>query len=282
MNDPVRQHWVPRLYLRGFCAPPVELAQIHTFDLESGRTFLVSIDRTAVKRHFYTLQRDSASPSFAVERALEKLEAAAAPVLRQIRREQVLPTGERLQVFARFLGSLHMRSRQGLQAIRGWRDDVGANAHLYSIDPERRTELAASSDEEMRELFAKSAVVVGERIGDRLLKSIWRLIRADEGYFFTSENPVFCFHPTEARWGLETPGAHTLCPLSPTLLLHISPEPVLHGSGTLGAQSDAVHGLNGLILLGAEQFLYADRPFDSVKSLLQERIPGERRAFGPA
>lgn len=281
-NDPIRQHWVPRVYLRAFCASPVDQEQIHGLNLETGNAFFTSVDRVAVQKHFYTLGRDTASPSYAVETALERLESDVGPILADIRRDEILPAGDRLQMLARFLGSLHMRSRQGLQTIHGWRDDVGACAHLYSFSNERRAELNSLSDEEMRELFARSAVVVGGRIGDRLLKFEWRLIRADEGFFFTSENPVLCCHPSEVRWGLEMPGTHTLCPLSPTLLLHMSPEPVLHGEGTLHAPAAAVRGLNGLLLLSAEQFLYADRPFEAVSELLQERTAGTRRAFGPA
>lgn len=282
MSNPVRQHWVPRAYLRAFCAQPVDREQIYAHDLKSGNAFLTSIDRVAVKKHFYTLGLESGSPSFAVEEAFGEIEAAAAPILSEIRRDEALPTGERLQVLARFVGIQHMRSRQGLQAIHGWRDDVGANSELYSVDEYHKVELERSSHEEMRELFAKSAVVVGARIGDRMLNFTWRLVRAEQGYFFTSENPVFCFHPSEERWGLETPGTHTLFPLSPKLLLHISPQPVLAGTGTVDASANAVRGINGLILLGAEQFLYSDRPFNEVKGLLQERSAGSRRAFGPA
>lgn len=282
MSNPVRQHWVPRAYLRAFCAQPVDREQIYALDLESGNSFLTSIDRVAVKKHFYTLGRDSGSPSFAVEDAFGELETAIAPILTEIRQGETLPTDERFQVLARFVGTQHMRSRQGLQTIHGWRDDVGTNSDLYSLDGYHKAELERSSDEEMRELFAKSAVVVGARIGDRMLNFTWRLIRAEDGYFFTSENPVFCIHPSEERWGLETPGAHTLCPLSPKLLLHISLKPVLVGTGTVDATAEAIRGLNGLILLGAEKFLYSDRPFDQVKDLLQERPVGTQRAFGPA
>ena len=282
MNEPVRQHWVPRAYLRAFCAAPAVREQLFALDLNSGNTFLSSIDRVAVKKHFYTLRRDSPSPSFAVETALERIETAVTPILAQIRSEEVLPTDTRLHVLAGFLGSLYMRSRQSLEAIHGWRRDVNENAHLYSIDMDRRSELQKLSEEEMRELFARSAVVVGERIGNQLMKFVWRLIRAEEGHFFTSENPVFCFHRSETRWGLETPGSHTLFPVSPKLMLHLSPEPLLRGVGTLSATADAVRGLNGLVLLSAEQFLYSDRPFDRVGDLLKDRETGSKRAFGPA
>ncbi|MCB1940149.1 MAG: DUF4238 domain-containing protein, partial [Rhodocyclaceae bacterium] len=77
-DEPIRQHWVPKVYLRAFCADPPEREQIHARDLASGASFLTSIDNVAVKRHFYTLGRESEAPSYAVESALAELESDVA------------------------------------------------------------------------------------------------------------------------------------------------------------------------------------------------------------
>jgi hypothetical protein len=286
--DPVRQHWVPKVYLRAFCAAPIEREQIHVRDLADGRNFFASIDRVAVKRHFYTLAPGSPSESYVVEEALGKIESDVGPILAALRAEARLPSAaEEMRVLAEFVATLHMRTRQGLQMIHGHREEVRAGLRLTATNASAATDfrerLVEFDSEEMRELFAKSAVVVGRRISEVLLRMHWRLLRATEGkYFITSENPVFSYHPSETRWGLGTPGNHTLFPVSPSLLIHLSNEAVIPGEGLVEVPAQGVHGLNGLALLSAEQYLYSHRPFEEIADLIQDREPGTDRTFGPA
>ncbi len=284
-NEPVRQHWVPKVYLRGFCAEPLEREQIHVYDTKVGKDFVASIDKIAVKNHFYTLAPGTEHQSYAVEEAFSRLESDVGPILSALRLSQNIPADEQAtSILARFIATLHMRTRQGLQLIHGHRQEIrsGTGPEQPNVPNSFSAELVDFDDEEMRELFAKSAIIVGERLGKRLQAMHWRLLRATEGYFITSENPVYSYHPTEERWGLGTSGVHTLFPLSPLLLLHLSNEAVIPGIGTCNLPATGVRGLNGLTLLAAEQFVFSHCPFESVANLLTERLAGERRAFGPA
>ena len=284
-NKPVRQHWVPKVYLRGFCSLPTEREQIHVYDTIAGKGFIASIANIAVKNHFYTLAPGSEQPSYAVEKDLSAIESRVTPVIAKIRISQELPGDpEALSVLAEFVATLHMRTRQGLQMIYGLREEIRsgtASEHAVSASP-FAADLLEFDDEAMRELFARSAIVVGTQIAKHLKSMHWRLLCATEAYFITSETPVYSFHRTEQQWGLGTSGAHTLFPLSPSLLLHMSNEAVIPGEGTHELSATRVHGLNGLTLLAAEQFIFSHCPFDDIADLLQERKAGERRAFGPA
>lgn len=283
-NEPVRQHWVPKVYLRGFCAEPTEREQIHVHDTREGRSFLSSIDKIAVKNHFYTLALGLEARSYVVEHAFARLESDVGPVLAALRKSQELPTDiEALSVLAEFVATLYMRTRQGLQIIYGHREEVRFRSSLQPVSKGSFTsELLEFDDEEMRELFAKSSIVVGKRIANHLAVMHWRLLHATEDYFITSENPVYSFHSTEQQWGLGTAGAYTLFPISPALLLHISNEAVIPGEGTYELPAMGVRGLNGLTLLSAEQFVFSHFPFDGIADLLSEREKGQPRAFGPA
>ncbi len=283
-NEPVRQHWVPKVYWRGFCAQPTEREQIHVRDTNAGLSFLASIDRIAVKNHFYTLAPSSGARSYAVEEAFSRIESDIGPVLAALKKSQELPADqEALSILAKFVATLHMRTRQGLQIIHGHREEVRAGIAPEQSDPIEpfASELLDFDDEEMRELFAKSAIVVGTRIAKHLAAMNWRLLCSTESYFITSENPVYSYHPTEQRWGLGTAGAFTLFPVSPSLLLLLSNEVVIPGEGTYELPPVGVRGLNGLTLLSAEQFVFSHLPFDGLADLLVERETGQRSAFGP-
>lgn len=83
-SNPIRQHWVPKVYLRSFCISPIESEQINAFDLDSGREFKTSIAKIAVKRHFYTLGLNSENPSFAIEHELSKIESDVKPLILEL------------------------------------------------------------------------------------------------------------------------------------------------------------------------------------------------------
>lgn len=283
-NEPIRQHWVPKVYLRGFCSHPPAREQIHVYDTKTGARFLTSIDKIAVKSHFYTLALGTGKQSYAVEKAFSQIESEVGPVITKMRTTQELPVDvQSFTILAKFVATLHMRTRQGLQIIHAHREEVrsGVAPDQSVLHDPSLFDLLEFDDEEMRELFAKSAIIVGTRIAEHLKTMHWRLLRATETYFITSENPVYSFHPTEQRWGLGTSGACTLFPISPSLLLHLSNEVVIRGEGTCDVPATGVRGLNGLTLLAAEQFVFSHCSFEGVADLLQEREAGQRRAFGP-
>ena len=209
-TGPVRQHWVPKVYLRAFRSAPRERNQLYVRDLQSKKTYLSSIDKIAVKKHLYTLQPRSERPDFIIEEKLAHLESEVAPILAELRSTEFLPSDRvELSVLAKFFATLHMRSRQGLQMIHGFRRDAIQGSNEYE-NPLTR-DLRDLDDEDVREFFATSSVVVGSRLGERLLQMHWRLFRAEEGHFITSESPVFSFHASEEQWGLGTPGVKTFC-----------------------------------------------------------------------
>ncbi|MFH1217071.1 MAG: DUF4238 domain-containing protein [Pseudomonadota bacterium] len=284
-NEPVRQHWVPRVYLRSFCARPTEREQIYAYDLDSGSTFFPSIEKVAVKRHFYTLAAGTEDRSYAIENAFTQIESDVSSILSDIRTAEELPSDPgAISILVKFIATLHMRTRQGLQMIHGYREEVraGTDSPHSKVQGPFREELLKLDEEGMRELFAKSAVIVGERIAEHLKRMHWRLLRTNDSYFITSENPVVSYHRSEVRWGIGTPGAQTLFPLSPSLLLNLSNEPIIPGQGTCDMTTRAVRGLNGLTLLAAEQFVFSHCPFDNMSDLLHECRLGNGRTFGPA
>lgn len=91
-NQPVRQHWVPKVYLRAFCADPVDREQIYGVNLITGIEFFTSIERVAVKKHFYTLGLDTGDLSFEVEEVLSRLESDVRDVLADVRSRELLPS----------------------------------------------------------------------------------------------------------------------------------------------------------------------------------------------
>lgn len=281
---PLRQHWVPKTYLRAFRASPTSDDQILARDLNTGREFRTSLANVAVMRDLYTLNIESETPSYAVEAALGVMESAFSPLMSRITNAEDLELTEpERETFARFLAALHLRTRQGLAVIQSYRDEVASQLGTTSLSlPVGHAESLVQLDQNgLREFFARAVVSITPGIADALLRMSWRLVRATDAHFITSENPLVVHHSSAERWGIGTPGVHVQLPLTPRLLLHMSHEAVIPGRGTFDLPAEGVRGLNGLTLVAAEQYIFSSEPFDTIRSLIDERPIGQSREFGP-
>jgi Protein of unknown function (DUF4238) len=280
----IRQHWVPKVYLRAFCNDEQSTEQLHVRDLLIGKNFIASLDKVAVKRHFYTLAVGTDQQSFAVENEFSKIESRVSPILIKIRATDCLPSSEEdLANLSEFVATLHLRSRQGLQIIHGHRRELiseNENSHKDEI-PEAIQQVIDASDEGIRELFARSSIVVGRSIATTLLEMNWQLIFSSDTHFITSENPVFSFNPSHKQWGLGTPETSIFFPLSPKHLIHISGKKEKAPQAARHATGKAARALNGLTIMAAEQYIYSSRPFSEIPETIELRQPGKNRAFGP-
>lgn len=79
MNNPERQHTVPKFYLRGFA----QHDKIRVIDLQKKSIYLSSVNKASIIKNFYTI--DQGTDKFAFEKALGNVEAAAAQAFNSVK-----------------------------------------------------------------------------------------------------------------------------------------------------------------------------------------------------
>lgn len=79
MNNPERQHTVPKFYLRGFA----QHDKIRVIDLQKNSIYLSSVNKASIIKNFYTI--DQGTDKFAFEKALGNVEAAAAQAFNSVK-----------------------------------------------------------------------------------------------------------------------------------------------------------------------------------------------------
>lgn len=79
MNNPERQHTVPKFYLRGFA----RYDKIRVIDLQKRSIYLTSVNKASIIKNFYTV--DQYTDNFVFEKALGSVEAAAAQALNSVK-----------------------------------------------------------------------------------------------------------------------------------------------------------------------------------------------------
>src|SRR6267142_7057744 len=92
MNNPKRQHWVPRLYLRSFATPDTVGADdpdVWLFHKDKGDPFRTSISNVAVELFLYSSRTANGERDFDVENRLRDLEGVIAPLWRRFAQEFV-------------------------------------------------------------------------------------------------------------------------------------------------------------------------------------------------
>lgn len=295
MNSPVRQHWVPKTYLRGFATretTDIENPQVWVYDLGSSMEFCSSINNIAVKKHLYTIGANQQEPLYVVEKTLSRIEGYAKPLLNVLARGIFLVEGsEDRKTFAIFLSTLIMRNRRAVNIhhdFRDWlmkdlpedHDDVA-----FSIGPvEHRWSKEVVScfknldDEGMHVLFARSIVTTALPLARELENMQWCLIRSEDRLVITSDNPVVVFHPNADHWGIGTPGVHIHLPISPEYILLVGHDLPVGKDETHSVPEEGVMGLNYLTMHQANQFLIGEREFGFMNKLIREYTEESNKA----
>lgn len=245
-----RHHVVPRFYLDGFARQ----RQIGVVQLPGDTRFLQNVSDATVQNHFYTVADHPDGPDV-FERAMGRVEAEAATVLRKVLDEDVWPLpGDDRETLATLITLQVLRGPTQRQQMR---QTALAAARLLvdTTTPQRLQKLAAENGEQLsaedaarqlEDLRAAGAIDVmvsaASHIGQieyllpRLIRYItgrpWTLIRFARRGLITSDSPVSLVPdpsvPAHMRMGLMTARGFTFPLNRRTALMMSSPEPFIN------------------------------------------------------
>jgi hypothetical protein len=285
VNDPVRQHWVPKAYLRGFATPETDAkdnAQVWVLNLPTSHTFCTSVNNIAVKKHLYTIDADDENPLYVVEHTLSVIEGYAKPLLEKLAKGIHLQ-GQDRSVFATFVSTLIMRNRRAINVHREFRDWIAAAMFdgkedvIFSIGPtehrwsrEFAERFKSLDDEGMHVLFARSVITTAAPLAKEIAGMEWCLLKSQEKSIITSDNPVVIFHPSAKQWGIATLGAHIHLAISPEYMLLIGHNLPVAKDNTHEVPEAGIMDLNYLTMCQAGQFLICNRNFEFMEHLIKD------------
>jgi len=271
-NEPKRQHWVPKTYLRRF-SPDGD--GVHVYDTLKRREFFASMDKVLVQKHLYTIGAKNPAPLYTVEETLSKFETWASPSLECLADGKSINSNPTLRrYFAVFLSTLLMRNPRLMNLQEKY---LGQAEELRSpsaaITPEEYEEVAnwyRSLDVEGRHIFyVRSILDTALALAEDILNKKWNLFCAAQGFFLTSDNPLVVFHPSEAPHGIGTPGVQIHIAITPKILLLIGSEVDLDDGTLHSMPQKMVDYINYFTAWRAERYIVSHRPFGSSESTIQ-------------
>lgn len=281
-----RQHYVPQLHLKRFVGDQPK-GMIWTHDMERSKTRPCVPAETGFGTNFYSIQDQGGEWYDGLDEWLRDVENKAEEGYAKLL-EGETPQGQLRADFATFLSSLYVRSPAMIRAsaegygrfiqqimnvewgtrerfekrldqyesahgpIKLPRDDLwefhnDKSRYTIQIDKKRGLSVMSASDDIQKILFERR----------------WCLIYPSDGYFITSDSPVYRFVPEGADFGpygdggFVNPAAEVTLPLSPHVCLLITGKDL--GSNRLVLPRRSVEMLNEMRAMSADRFLYSHR-----------------------
>ena len=304
-----RHHYLPQMYLRGFANNEAEQAWV--FDRQNKTYLHQGILNTAVKKDFYTVVGRDGEKTDAVERLMaNSVEDPMKRIIERLDRKNLTWEGEDRAILALFVALLKTRNpafdrdqNEFTEQFHRW----WAKANNPSVDVveeslkkyeqetgEDMSDVSARDIFEMirgdtydiknpRENNIKMMTSLALESAQAVFRLNWEILIAPKGCsFLTCDNPFSVVPPplfddTETGYGILTPGASTVVPLSSTTAICFHGE----GQGVHGAVAhrNFLRNVNMVVAANSERFIIArDEPLlRSVvrKGKLDQWLPGQ-------
>lgn len=244
----MKQHILPVLSLNHFAG---EDGHVWTYDKLNGRRWHAIPKETGCETHYYSVEREDGTMDITLEQLLSEIESDAAPAYERMASGE-LPSGGDRELFGFFLGAMYVRTpkmRRFAAETHKWmlETHIAANvAHPGAFktllkryeadgvdvsDPEfiRRSLMDMShSNLHLPKAYVLRILEQAPKIAEVFLNMKWSLLRAEDHFFVTCDNPIFrsvdpkTCHPLLGDHGLVNKTAEITFPLSPKriLLMH--------------------------------------------------------------
>jgi hypothetical protein len=297
------------MYLRGFAD---EAEQAWVFDRQNKISLHQGVLNAAVKKDFYTVVGPAGEKTDAVERLMaNSVEDPMKRIIERLDRKNLTWEGEDRAILALFVALLKTRNpafdrdqNEFTEQFHRW----WAKANNSSVDvveeslrkyeQETGEDMSDVSAQEIFEMIRgdtyeiknprqnniKMMMSLALEIAQAVFRLNWEILTAPKGCsFLTCDNPFIVVPPpffddTETGYGILTPGASTVVPLSSKTAICFHGE----GQGVRGAVAhrNFLRNVNMVVAANSERFIIArDEPLlRSVvrKGKLDQWLPGQR------
>ncbi|NBI50104.1 DUF4238 domain-containing protein [Burkholderia sp. ISTR5] len=282
LQGPKRQHYLPRMYLKGFAAD----GGVAVFDRHTGELRRQSIERTAVERHIYTFVDDQGRRRYEIEELLSQVETGLADAIPRL--EQAAGyTATDIEYLCSFVAFSELRTPSAMADAKQVRADfsetvghaitasvdraVGVLAAMHRDKGEHRSsaELRDEAEDLIRfvregryriEVDDQEALMQCLKLWGPVVDALWRkdleiIVPSDPlSQYITCDSPVILESKSDRdNIGFNSDDAIILFPLTSRCLIAFSGNKGRIGTGS--ARPEQVERVNGLIAMSAERYI---------------------------
>jgi hypothetical protein len=278
----VKQHYVPRFYLRNFCAP--ESDALYCFDKVAGKSFPTTIKNLAHENLFYGLRGAEDALEQGIARVESRFFVKPYNELLKLKNYRKLSHQEK-GWFCIFLAFQHMRSNDTRLAIKEMREKLVMELAKDGLFREKGIKLPDwltikfTDAEYVKALHVSAMVEDGMEpffeMGKFLFYKTWLVLRnLTDSPLWTSDNPISLYngYGGEGNLGIVCPGVEIRFPLSSKLLLFsYDPKTDPPHRNNEKVSRKMVDFANQLQIVSSTRFIFSNsNNFDLAKNYLQK------------
>jgi len=261
--SPMRNHYLPRKYLKGFTNSTTSKLWVYT---KEGKVFPSSTNNTAVEKGYYS---DDLEQYLA-----DEVENPANDVLEKIRSHHGISNDEKIE-FARYLAAMMKRVPRGKERVKNLMPVVTEDVRKEMIrDIDSLTTRFPQAAQKTNDFKNEANRILDKYLHERpdhiwqdvipphqtsqtidaLAQMTWQFLTFDKPAIFTSDNPVFYFEEI----GIGKPESELTFPLSSHILLWATWRSDLE-EGYFPTTMQAVKESNRRVAHNATKYIYHAR-----------------------
>jgi hypothetical protein len=125
----------------------------------------------------------------------------------------------------------------------------------HELDNSDWAEFRDATDEDVRQQAVEDMRNLTITLTNDIFKKKFAIVVAPHPAFVTSDRPVYLMHPTRERFGVRTPGARLMFPLSPTHMLFAHDDDAAEQNKYIHLRKKDAVGMNYMTWMHARRFL---------------------------
>lgn len=231
-NEPVKQHYIPQVYLRNFCDAN---EKVFLFDDSKKEIYNnMAINNVFFQKHFYTLINDDGTRNYKLEKWFNNIESEVQPIFQKVIGKQkiTIEDKEKLSLFIALLQhrtpvSLEIQNSFTKPALK-WMLDM----HIKNGDFDDIIKKCPLGEEKGLEYIQNLDISLNKQaqwhmqieqaatFANFYMQMEWKIFYTTKGKFITTDNPVVII-PEAKNMGIAIPGNLKIVPLSSQIILMI-------------------------------------------------------------
>lgn len=268
-NEPVKQHYIPQVYLRNFCN---ENDKLCLFDTVKNEIFEnMTTKKVLLQRHFYTFTDEKGNKDYQLEEWFSEIESNTKPIFDKIINKQTITINEKEQL-ALFIALLQNRTPTALDLQDSFAKPAMEwmkNMHLYNGDFDGIIKECPLGEDKGREYIKKMDMSLTKQaqwhmqieqaitFANYYTNMEWTFFYTKHGSFITTDNPLIILSESK-NIGIGIKGNTKIVALSSEIVLMIGDvgKVAVHGSEINDKKQ--IRNLNILLFLNRNRFAIAD------------------------
>ena len=216
MNKTIKQHYVPRFYLKNFSNRTKNGFFIHCYDIDKNNAYTANIKNIAEEKYFYKIGEEN------FEEYFQKTEELASPLINNLsKNEKIKPLNnvKNREKLSLFIAIQFLRTKEMREDLLENFSKISTHLQKYNLSDDMELLLKQIDEKHIKHNQMDFIIHYSREIMSEILFKKWVVLKNKTDIdFLTSDNPVVLYNP-HGLLGFASEYIHIFYPINPKLCL---------------------------------------------------------------